>query len=555
MASKRQDLCPNTQQKLLAKLKPDGSTRSEDEECPYCVFLIGAHNLDAPPPQQQAGGGGWLRDLTCEGVEANPGPCQDGPAVAPCKCSLTKEDLVAAGQPAVGGTCPDCGHKVSLHSSAAPGGAAGGAGAGAGVSAFFSSLRSIFSRSTAPSPALTAAVAAAPPPFTRSRDYWRRCGRIETKLQASDEWSSDGQCVVVHPQLLLTAAHVLFYETGDDNSLPPAKAARADAAAATASSAAAASSASESTPATSARADPRHSSQYAPFPYIRAVFVEPKIVQGRVVGRTQYFFECEAPPIRYSDSMDAALLRIKVPHPTVSLLPFGRLTPAQEVLPRCSVELVTFKNPLAFTPHEIPGNVLYVEERTKKHGSGGQFTIGETDYLVQGGFSGGAVVRLAADGVWELVGVHTGTDFTRYGDAAVRAEQGRKRKGVAPVRSSASTTSRRHRSSRSASSSRATDGTVSYDPSDEDGPTEVPAEESGDALQHAQTHSARATFFVAECVLAREHWRIPYVLSFPPVAADSAVLDSSPPRGRRGGNSARRQGPCASIPEEAAGPE
>ncbi len=55
MASKRQDLCPNTQQKLLAKLKPDGSTRSEDEECPFCVFLIGAHNLDAPPSQQQAG--------------------------------------------------------------------------------------------------------------------------------------------------------------------------------------------------------------------------------------------------------------------------------------------------------------------------------------------------------------------------------------------------------------------------------------------------------------------------------------------------------------------
>jgi len=425
------------------------------------------------------------------------------------------------------------------------------------VSAFFSSLRSIFSRSTAPSPALTAAVAAAPPPFTRSRDYWRRCGRIETKLQASDEWSSDGQCVVVHPQLLLTAAHVLFYETGDDNSLPPAKAARADAAAATASSAAAASSASESTPATSARVDSRHSSQYAPFLYIRAVFVEPKIVQGRVVGRTQYFFECEAPPIRYSDSMDAALLRIKAPrhNPTVSLLPFDRLTPAAEVDPSCEVKLVTFDHALSSTPLECPGSVLQAEERTKKHGSGGFFTVCKANYLVQGGFSGGAVVRLAADGVWELVGVHTGTDFTRYGDAAVRAEQGRKRKGVAPARSSASTTSRRRRSSRSASSSRATDGTVSYDPSDEDGPTEVPAEESGDALQHAQTHSARATFFVAECVLAREHWRIPYVLSFPPVAADSAVLDSSPPRGRRGGNSARRQAPCASIPEEAAGPE
>jgi hypothetical protein len=75
-----------------------------------------------------AGMSGWLRDLTREGVEANPGPCQDGSAAAPCKCSLTKEELVAAGQPAVGGTCPDCGHKVSLHSVAgAPAGAPGGA--------------------------------------------------------------------------------------------------------------------------------------------------------------------------------------------------------------------------------------------------------------------------------------------------------------------------------------------------------------------------------------------------------------------------------------------
>lgn len=82
------------------------------------------------------------------------------------------------------------------------------------------------------------------------------------------------------------------------------------------------------------------------------------------------------------------------------------------------------------------------------------------------------------------------------------------------------------------------DGTVSYDPSDEDGPSEVPNEESNDALMHAQTHSARATFFVAECVLSREHWAIPYCLTLPTSAAGGT--DSSPPRGGSGGTSARR---------------
>ena len=192
---------------------------------------------------------------------------------------------------------------------------------------------------------------------------------------------------------------------------------------------------------------------------------------------------------------------------------------------------------------EILGDVLYVEERVKKHGSGGEFTIGETDTLLQGGCSGGAVMHLAVSGVWELVNVHPGTDVPRYGEAAVRAEQGKRRGGAAAVRpskraaASASTPSTSLRRSSHSASSKASDGTVSYDPSEEDGPSEVPNEESGDALMHAQTHSARATFFVAECVLSREHWAIPYRLTLPTSAAGGA--DSSPPRSGSGGTSAR----------------
>ena len=367
------------------------------------------------------------------------------------------------------------------------------------------------------------------------------CGRIETKkhdsqqIQADgssklvkEEWSSDGQCVVVHSQLLITAAHVCFYQL-DANDVQPTKSARG------------ASSSTAPSPASAAaapRSDSRHSNEYASFPFIRAVFVEPQMNGGRVVGRVQHIFECEL--LRYSDSMDAAILRIKQPLSNVPLRPFPRLMRAEDVIPSRTVALIAFKSPLAFTPHEIPGVVLYVEERTKKHGSGGDFTIGETDYLVQGGFSGGAVVHLAADGVWELVGVHTGTDFTRYGDAAIRAEQGKRRRGGRPVTAAAaaSASASSRRTSHSASS-KTSDGTVSYDPSDEDGPFEVPNEETGDALMHAQTHSARATFFVAECVLSREHWAIPYVLTLPASAADGT--DSSPPRSGIGGTSARRR--------------
>lgn len=44
MASKRRDLCPNSQEELLAERNANGTARSKREECPYCIFLIGAHN-------------------------------------------------------------------------------------------------------------------------------------------------------------------------------------------------------------------------------------------------------------------------------------------------------------------------------------------------------------------------------------------------------------------------------------------------------------------------------------------------------------------------------
>jgi hypothetical protein len=415
-----------------------------------------------------------------------------------------------------------------------------------------------------------------PVAFTRTPDYWRRCGRIETKKEGMqikwvdgkrvttnipEEWKSDGQCVVVHALLLLTAAHVLFYEADaeedDAQHAPSAKTTRSTAASSAKKPAAAsAASAAGAIPA-GARSDARHSAKWVPFPHIRAVFVEPIVEDGRVVGRTQHIFQCEAPPLRYSDSMDAAVLRIQpaqTGQPT--LVPF-RVAPLCAVTAESSVSLVAFKHSQARMPHIIPGTVLYLEERAKKHGSGGHFTIGETNYLVQAGFSGGGVVRQAADGVWELVGMHTGTDYLGYGDEAVRTEQGRnKRKSTATVRPSQAASSRIAPATPrrlSHSSSTATDGTVSYEPSDEEGPAPVvPIDQTTDALIHAQTNSARATFFVAASVLVREHWSISYMLTLPatPTHGDAAAADNSPPRKRRGGTSARSVDRCSSIAEE-----
>ena len=173
-----------------------------------------------------------------------------------------------------------------------------------------SSLRSLFSRSPAGtsaasvSAATTSAAPAAPQPFTRSADYWRRCGRIETRKTRQEDWCSDGQCVVIHPQLLLTAAHVLFYALEDDeNQTPPAPkvprtqvhAARAPALPPGAVVTATASSASPAAASSSAATAPgsagsRHNDHYVPFAHVRAVFVEPKVADdGRIIDARSTF--------------------------------------------------------------------------------------------------------------------------------------------------------------------------------------------------------------------------------------------------------------------------
>jgi len=440
-----------------------------------------------------------------------------------------------------------------------------------------SSVHNWFSRSSA---GRSSAVAAAPSSlslvnadgvsFTRSvPDYWRQCGRVETKKKKDDHdeyWSSDGQCVVVHSQLLLTAAHVCFYDialsTEEDQNASrkiPRTPIRTAAAGIRAGSAATGAMEHAGT------VDSRHSPKYAPFEGIRAVFVEPQVRDGRIVGRKEHIVECEL--MRYSDSMDAAILRVI--KSGITLVPFSRLMRDTAVTPRIKVALIAFKNDMARSPHEIPGEVLYVEERTKKHGSGGEFLVGETDYQVQGGFSGGAVLHLSADGIWELVGIHTGTDFKRFDEAAAKAHQGkrartgssaRRKTSVSGVELGASSSaaaikslsamrtdpgesgnpsysSSFSRSSSLASRSKTSDGSISYDPSDEEDVPEVSLEESGHALIHTQTNTARATFVVAERILQREHWSIDYVLALPSSAAGAS--DSSPPRMAATGTSAR----------------
>ncbi len=61
---------------------------------------------------------GWLRDLTAEGVEANPGPalCQH----AGCDCAMSRKELTESKENdgydlQLNGSCPGCTHLVSAH--------------------------------------------------------------------------------------------------------------------------------------------------------------------------------------------------------------------------------------------------------------------------------------------------------------------------------------------------------------------------------------------------------------------------------------------------------
>ena len=47
--------------------------------------------------------------------------------------------------------------------------------------------------------------------------FWRQVGRLETKISADEKWSDDGQCAVISPTLIATAAHVCFYDRNEDS--------------------------------------------------------------------------------------------------------------------------------------------------------------------------------------------------------------------------------------------------------------------------------------------------------------------------------------------------
>jgi len=95
-------------------------------------FGYAAHQQCRPvAPSPSASAGGWLRDLTAEGVEPNPGPCRarvgGASSDAPCECTLTMQALTGPGGVGVAGACPTpgCGHSPGQHSdSSAPSSAA-----------------------------------------------------------------------------------------------------------------------------------------------------------------------------------------------------------------------------------------------------------------------------------------------------------------------------------------------------------------------------------------------------------------------------------------------
>jgi len=85
---------------------------------PTALRVATIRQLIAHPPPTAAPSitGGWLRDLTAEGVESNPGP-EHGPASSPCPCKASQQQLLARGLDLFA-NCPGCPHPVNEHGEA-----------------------------------------------------------------------------------------------------------------------------------------------------------------------------------------------------------------------------------------------------------------------------------------------------------------------------------------------------------------------------------------------------------------------------------------------------
>lgn len=360
--------------------------------------------------------------------------------------------------------------------------------------------------------------------FIKSRkDAWCSIGRLETKESEESTWSDDGQCIVIDDSLIMTAAHVCFYDKNQSAreatkksmiqqlklkelslKLPNDLDLDAEVSIRTLAS---------------KHAHQEFPADYVPFSSFRAVFHEPissPTIDKPLSDRKQWDFICEL--IRYSDSMDVAVLRVVSPSSSTSI----KLRPFETILSYSSLDvclpvcLVAYRPGLP-RPIQSQGNVEGVNWEKKKTGSQGQFQIGLADYNKQDGYSGSAVLHWdASKNDFVLVGIHTGTEFKEYEEATVDDT----------VANETSASSSR---SRSLSASTFSDHSDSYIPSADNTP-DFSHWKTGLANRHAQTNSSWATFVGIDSILQREHWKLEYLRTF---RQRSGSIPKKNPRKRR----------------------
>lgn len=343
--------------------------------------------------------------------------------------------------------------------------------------------------------------------FIKSRkDAWCSIGRLETKESEESTWSDDGQCIVIDDSLIMTAAHVCFYDKNQSareatkkstiqklklEELPLKLSNDLDLDAEASIRALASKHAHQEFPA-----------DYVPFSSFRAVFHEPissPNIDTSLSASKQWDFICEL--IRYSDSMDVAVLRVVSPSSSASikLRPFETILSYSSLDVCLSVCLVAYRPGLP-SPIQSQGNVEGINWEKKKTGSQGQFQIGLANYNKQDGYSGSAVLHWdASKNDFVLVGIHTGTEFKEYEEAMVDDT----------IANETSTYSSRSRS-RSLSNSTLSDHSDSYIPSADNTP-DFSHLKTGLANRHAQTNSSWATFVGIDSILQREHWKLEHL--------------------------------------------
>jgi hypothetical protein len=308
------------------------------------------------------------------------------------------------------------------------------------------------------------------------------CALLYTKKDINDDyWSPDGQCVVVHSDYVLTAAHVLFYpeeeqlETGRKR---------------------------------------RFYHQMAKF---KATFFDP-------IEDKSYDVDLE--PVRYSGTTDAALLRISRSNFSPVSVPYI----AENIFHSDDVILVVYSKDKPWQLHELSGRVASItkEQKTEnKHSC----LLAKATYHTQNGYSGGAVFHYNHKKYrWELYGFHVCADSLDYiNNETKNTHQGTKKKRklnpmnpVDPINDVEEQQEPLRRLSLSSNNSY-----NSHSSGSELG--EEHQKVDFNAIVHAQANSTLATFVVAHSVFENKNWN-PAQLTHDDLPAHSGPSsDSSPP--------------------------